>query len=86
MTDATDTPISLTRPITTAAGVQVTSVTMRRAKVRDLRRMKDFGSDDLSQELGLMAHLAGLVPEDFDEIDAADFRKIQLRFRDFLGM
>lgn len=86
MAETTDNPITLTRPVTTAAGAVIATVNMRRAKVRDLRRMKDFGTDDLSQELGLMAHLTGLVVEDFDEIDAADFRAIQSRFREYLGM
>lgn len=78
--------IPLEHQITTAAGVKVTAVTMRRAKVKDLRRMADFGKDDAAQEIGLMAHLSGMTAEDFDELDAVDYRKLQDTFRGFLGL
>lgn len=76
--------ITLAHPITTPAG-QVTSITMRRAKVRDLRRMGDYGKDDAAQEIGLIAHLSGMTAEDFDELDAVDYRKLQESFRGLLG-
>ena len=79
------TTIPLAHPITTPAG-QVTSITMRRAKVRDLRRMNDYGKDEAAQEIGLMAHLSGMTAEDFDELDAVDYRKLQETFRGFLGL
>lgn len=79
------TTITLAHPITTPAG-QVTSITMRRAKVRDLRRMNDYGKDEAAQEIGLMAHLSGMTAEDFDELDAVDYRKLQETFRGFLGL
>ena len=79
------TAIPLAHPINTPAG-QVTRITMRRAKVRDLRRMKDYGKDDADQEIGLMARLCGMTAEDFDELDAVDYRKLQETFRGFLGL
>ena len=78
--------IQLTQPITTAAGTKVQAITMRRAKVKDLRRMNDFGTSDAAQEIGMMAHLSGMPAEDFDELDAADYRKLQDTFRGFLGI
>jgi hypothetical protein len=84
--DKAQNPITLEFPITTAAGAKVTAVTMRRAKVKDLRRMSDFGNSDAAQEIGLMAHLSGMIPEDFDELDAVDFRKLQETFRRLLGL
>ena len=80
-------PVSITLefPITTAAG-QVKTITMRRAKVKDLRRMADFGKTDAEQEIGLMARLAGMTAEDFDELDAVDYRKLQETFRGLLGV
>lgn len=78
--------ITLDFPVTAAAGNQITALTMRRARVKDLRRMADFGKDDAAQEIGLMAHLSGLTAEDFDELDAADFRKVQEIFRHLLGV
>jgi hypothetical protein len=77
--------IQLDYPITKGDGTKVASVTLRRASVKDLRRMKEFGADQVDQELGLMAKLAGMVPEDFDLIDAADFDKIQASFRRIIG-
>lgn len=79
------TTIPLDHPIMTPTG-QVSSITMRRAKVRDLRRMSDFGKDEAMQEIGLIAHLSGMTAEDFDELDAADYRTLQGTFRGFLGL
>lgn len=78
--------ITLEYPITTAAGAHVKAITLRRAKVKDLRRMADFGKDDAAQEIGLMAHLSGMTVEDFGELDAADYRKLQDSFRGLLGL
>lgn len=77
--------ITLDYPITKGDGSKVSSLTMRRATVKDLRRAKDFGPDQVDQELGLMAKLVGLIPEDFDLVDAADFDKIQDTFRRVIG-
>lgn len=73
-------------PVKTGSGATVEVVTMRRAKVKDLRQMERFGKTDAEQELGLIAHLAGLVPEDLEEIDAVDYRAIQDSFRELLGV
>lgn len=78
-------PIELDYPITKADGTKVNSVTLRRATVKDLRRMKDFGADPADQELGLIARLAGMVPEDLDLIDASDYAKLQKSFRPLVG-
>ena len=78
--------VTLNQPITTATGSRVETITMRRPKVRDLRRIGDFGTNDTEQEIGLMAHLAGMAVEDFDELDAADYRALQETFRTFLGL
>lgn len=78
--------VPLEYPITTAAGQKISRVQMRRAKVRDLRRTGDFGKTEAAQEVGLMAHLCGMTAEDFDELDAVDYRKLQEQFRGFLGL
>ncbi len=77
--------IPLDYPITKGDGTKVSTITLRRATVKDLRRMKDFGSDQVDQELGLIARLAGMVPEDLDLVDAADFDKVQASFRRIVG-
>lgn len=87
-TPTSNTPVSvpLEYPITTGAGIKVSAISMRRAKVKDLRRMADYGKDDAAQEIGLMAHLSGMTAEDFDELDAVDYRKLQNSFRGLLGL
>ena len=77
--------IPLAHPITTAVGAKVDSLTLRRATVKDLRRMKDFGQDPADQELGLIGRLTGILPEDLDLVDAADYQKVQQCFRELLG-
>ena len=78
--------ITLKYPVKTATGATVEVITLRRAKVKDLRQMERFGKTDAEQELGLIAHLAGLVPEDLEEIDAVDYRALQDSFRELLGV
>ncbi len=85
-TPATDpNTITLDFPISKGDGSKVSTITLRRATVKDLRRMKDFGSDSADQELGLIARLAGMVPEDLDLVDAVDYAKIQRAFRPLVG-
>lgn len=65
--------IKLEYPIKDGHGNEVTELKVRRAKAKDVRRMK--GSTDIEQTLSLLALLTGLVPEDLDELDVADMKK-----------
>jgi hypothetical protein len=40
---------------------------------------------DAEQELAMMTRITGLVPEDLDLLDLADYQKLQLFFRNSAG-
>lgn len=69
----------------TVAGKKIEKLTLRRPTVKDLRTVSRFGETDEDKEIGLMATLAGMVPEDMDAMDAADYRVLQDSFRDMLA-
>lgn len=75
------TQVTLNHPFTTAAGVRVESLTMRRAKVRDIRAAGRHGDSKEEQEVALFAILTGYTPEDFDAMDWADYLALQDSFR-----
>lgn len=68
--------IELDFPIKDGQGNEIKVLNIRRAKAKDLRRMqqKENAAD---QEFFLIAQLTGLVPEDIDELDVADYTKVQ---------
>ena len=66
------------------AGQAVTELTVRRPKVKDLRKASRYGETAAEQEVGLLSSLTGCTPEDLDEMDAADYGKLQSRFRDMV--
>lgn len=72
--------IKLNHPFS-IAGKPVTELSVRRPKVKDLRNASRYGSTPAEQEVGLLSALTGCVPEDLDEMDAADYGKLQSRFR-----
>ncbi|WP_455020140.1 phage tail assembly protein [Kingella denitrificans] len=76
--------ITLTYPVRLATGQELTSITLRRPCVGDLRAVAQFGSD-VEQEIALFSRLAGLVPEDIDLLDFADYQAIQDWFRTLQG-
>lgn len=65
--------IKLDYPIKNGQGVEVTELNIRRAKAKDIRKMR--GTTDTEQSISLLATLTGLVPEDIDELDISDFAK-----------
>lgn len=65
--------IKLDYPIKDGHGNEVAELKVRRAKAKDIRKMK--GATDIEQTLSLLAVLTGLVPEDLDELDVADMKK-----------
>lgn len=69
----------------TAAGKKVEKLTLRRPTVKDLRTVGRFGDTDEDKEIGLIANLAGLIPEDMDQMDAADYKALQDSFRAMLA-
>lgn len=75
--------IELDYPIQNGAGEEIKVLNIRRAKAKDLRRMqqKENAAD---QEFFLIAQLTGLVPEDIDELDVADYANVQAALTDMM--
>ncbi|QOK91985.1 phage tail assembly protein [Ralstonia pseudosolanacearum] len=68
-------------PFTTAAGVRVESIEMRRLKRQDLKAAMKYSKDDVDQEDFLLARLSGLTMEDIGELDIADSKALTDFFR-----
>lgn len=79
--------LKLNHPYTTAAGQKLEKLTLRRLKVKDLRAMTEqAGESSGKMELLGVARMTGLVVEDLDEMDAADYQVLNGRFLGFLGI
>ena len=76
--------IELDFPIT-IAGVEVTTVTMRRPKVRDELAMQKSKASDAEKAVNLIASLCELTPDEVYELDASDFAKLEKQYVDFRG-
>ena len=78
--------IKLSHPVE-AEGRPISELTMRRPKVRDERdARRAAGSDDAGErELALFGNLCGEPPEVMEELDLADYRRLQETFAGFFG-
>lgn len=72
--------VKLKYPVRLATGQTLTELTLRRPRVGDLRAVAHL-SGDAEQELAIFARITGLVPEDLDELDLADYKQVQDWFR-----
>ncbi|MDH2927355.1 phage tail assembly protein [Lonepinella koalarum] len=79
----TDIIIKLDYPIINGQGEEVTELHIRRAKAKDIRKMT--GKTEAEQSISLLAQLTGLVPEDIDELDIADFTKAATEVQKMTG-
>lgn len=68
-----ETILALDFPIQDGQGNTLTELKIRRPKVRDIRKMT--GKTDAEQSISLLSIVTGLVPEDLDELDIADFKR-----------
>lgn len=73
--------VPLMEPLRTGDGRELSELKLRRPKVRDVKMAARFGKQAEDQEIGLVAILVGVTPEDLDQVDLADWRKIQHSFR-----
>ena len=73
--------IDLKYPIKTGDGRQWASLELRRATVGDLKAAQRVSDLAEEQEIALIARLTGLLPEDVELLDLADFRRLQDSFR-----
>lgn len=68
-----ETILTLNYPIQDGQGKTLTELTIRRPKVKDLRKMN--GATEVEQSINILAIVTGLVPEDIDELDMSDFQR-----------
>mgnify|MGYP000653869132 CR=1 FL=1 len=77
--------IDLDYPIT-VKGEQVSQLQIsRRPKVKDMKKAQEAASSDAGQEVHLFAILTGINPEDLEELDLSDYRKLQDAYSHFLA-
>ena len=76
------TTITLEYPVT-VDGAKYTTLTMRRPKVRDERDAQREGGSSAEQELRLFGNLCEVAPGVMEELDAADYDRIQDAYFDF---
>lgn len=88
MTQPTTTPpYTLRYPYTTPAGVHLKTVSPRRLKVRDIKNMSRGAKEDFVQmELIGIALMISVVPEDVEEMDAADYQYLKSEFLSVMGL
>lgn len=65
-------------------GVSIFELTLRRPKVRDRLAVERSGNNDAEKEVALIANLAGIPKEAVEELDLADYAKIQEALQGFL--
>ncbi len=76
--------IKLTYPIQ-VNGVEVDTLKMRRAKLRDRLAVDKQLVSDGEKEVNLIANLCEVAPTDLDDIDMSDYKKLQDTLSDFLS-
>ncbi len=74
--------IDLQLPVKTAED-EIKSIELRRVKVGDILASQ-VGSD-AANEVALVARLSGINPEDLNEVDFADWSRVQEALSYFLG-
>ena len=74
------TTIKLKYPVRLATGQTLEQITVRRAKVGDLRAVW-YIEGETAQGLAILSRITGLVPEDLDELDIEDLNNLQATFR-----
>lgn len=75
--------IALDYPIE-ADGVRLERLSIRRPKVRDLLTAnKSGGGDEVAREIRLFANLCEVAPEVIEDLDMADYGKLQDAYAGF---
>lgn len=74
--------VVLKYPVRLGSGHLLEKLTLRRPKVGDIRAVSHLATD-AEQELVIFSRLTGLVPEDLDMLDFADYKVLQNSFRLF---
>ena len=66
-------------------GAEHRHLEMRRPKVRDERDARRAGADDAAREIALFANLCEVPPSVIEELDMADYRRLQGVYTGFAG-
>ena len=77
------TTITLKYPVT-HQGTEYTVLKMRRAKARDSRDAQRSGGTNADGEFRLFANLCEVSPEVIEELDMADYTRVQKVYEGFL--
>lgn len=73
-------------PFTTAAGDPISQLALKRLTVKDLKQVKKTHKDPADWDEPLIARSTGLLPEDLDNMDLADYLELQTRFQKITGL
>lgn len=74
--------ITLTEPIT-RDGMTIDTITLRRPKVGDIRRMDKVKGSDLEKTLWMIGALTDLSPDEVDALDASDLNVLAKKIEGF---
>lgn len=76
----------LSYPFTTAAGTRIELVELKRLTVKDLKQVRKISKNLADWDEPLIARSTGLLLEDLDNMDLADYLQLQKRFQLITGM
>ncbi|EJQ1720671.1 phage tail assembly protein [Salmonella enterica] len=77
---------TLKYPFTTAAGNSIAQLTLNRLTVKDLKQIKKTHKNPTDWDEPLISRSTGLLPEDLDNMDLADYLELQDRFQKITGL
>ena len=61
----------------TMKGEEVTQITIRKPKMKDMKAMASVSGTDLDREAWLMSCLSGMPVSDFDNLDLDQYQRVQ---------
>lgn len=73
-------------PFTTATGARIERIELKRLTVKDLKAARKISKDPDDWDESLIARSSGLLPEDMENMDLADYLDLQKRFQKITGL
>lgn len=73
-------------PFMTAAGSRIERIELKRLTVKDLKQVRKMYKDPADWDEPLIARSTGLIPEDLENMDLADYLELQKRFQQITGL
>lgn len=74
--------LKLAYPFTAANGQRIAKLEIRRPKVKDIKAAQRISANAADQDIYLFARMCGITQEDMEELDMADFARVQQTFSD----